>query len=341
MNKTLKVVLFNLLVIMAIIALFEGVLYILIKNPGLLQKCPQKIGNMVGYLYARERNTIQYVPACARYDKDLGYTLRPGTCTFSGREFINAYRINSIGVRDDERALNHPEIIVSGDSFAMGWGVNQEETYAKRLEQKSGKTVLNSAVSSYGTVREMKILKRVPTDRLRWLIIQYCGNDLDENREFYIQGNTLKTMGADDYQRYVDLNRKVQEYFPGKYLWMKLKKRIDEFGEGKKPVKDTGRDEADLFINAITGSGLDLGKTQIVVFVMNGRNPDDNRAFPESLKKKIASGHYPDFIKNMVVLDFSDMLKPEHFYILDDHLNKKGHEAVADRLSKVINEKRI
>ncbi|MDD5167829.1 MAG: SGNH/GDSL hydrolase family protein [Syntrophales bacterium] len=338
MKRYYKVVLFNLILIVIIVALFEGMLYILVKSPKLLAKCPQKIGNMIGYLYARERNTIQYVPTCARHDDDLGYTLKPGTCTFSGREFVNEYRINSIGVRDEEKALNHPEIIIAGDSFAMGWGVGQEETYAKRLEQKSGKTVLNAAISSYGTVREMKILKRVPTDNLRFLIIQYCGNDLEENREFYNQGNKLKTMSPTDYKHNVDLNRKAQDYYPGKYLWMKLKKRIDEFSQSQKQEKQIGKDEIDLFINAIMNSGLDLKHTRIVAFVMNGRNPDDNRSFPALLKKKIADGPYPSYIKNMIVLDFSDTLKTEHYYVLDDHLNKKGHELIADALLKVIKE---
>lgn len=331
-----KVILVNIGAILIILAFFEGALYLLVKNPDLLKKCPRKIGNMIGYLYAQERSTIQFVPACARHDAALGYTLKPGACTFSGREFSNEYRINSLGVRDEEKALHHPAVIVTGDSFAMGWGVNQEETYAKRLEQKSGLPVLNAAVSSYGTVRELQILRNVQTDRLRWLIIQYCGNDYEENREFYLQGNRLKTMSPEAYQSYVTLNRESQAYFPGKYLWLKVKKRLDEFSRSQDKAPSIDRDEVDLFIHAIVHSGLDLRETNIITFVMNGRNPDDNRSFPEALKKKMVAGDYPSYIKRMIVVDLSPDLRAEHFHILDDHLNHRGHEVIADKLLPLI-----
>jgi len=32
------------------------------------------------------------------------------------------------------------------------------------------------------------------------------------------------------------------------------------------------------------------------------------------------------------VLDFSSILKDDHFYVLDDHLNRIGHEVIADVL---------
>src|SRR4029453_16623439 len=44
-----------------------------------------------------DRDDIQYNPACARYDPDLFYTLKPGSCTFANREFSVEYRINSLG----------------------------------------------------------------------------------------------------------------------------------------------------------------------------------------------------------------------------------------------------
>ena len=38
----------------------------------------------------------------------------------------------------------------------MGWGVNDDETFSHYLEKKLNKKVYNLAVSSYGTVRELK-----------------------------------------------------------------------------------------------------------------------------------------------------------------------------------------
>lgn len=38
----------------------------------------------------------------------------------------------------------------------------------------------------------------------------------------------------------------------------------------------------------------------------------------------------------MIVLDTSTILKQNHFYVLDDHLNRSGHEVIADEIIKAI-----
>lgn len=75
------------------------------------------------YYYAEDQPSIQYLPGCSKYDDELTYTLRPGSCRFIGREFDTVVTANSLGVRDDENSLRSPQIVVLGDSTAMGWGV--------------------------------------------------------------------------------------------------------------------------------------------------------------------------------------------------------------------------
>ena len=58
------------------------------------------------------RNIIQFDPDSAIYDPDLTYTLKPGVFNFSNTEFNNEFRVNSIGLRDDEESLKSPKIIV-------------------------------------------------------------------------------------------------------------------------------------------------------------------------------------------------------------------------------------
>lgn len=342
LKRAFKIIFFNLSLLLIFLSLLEALLFFLVRNPGILKKCPQRIGNLIGYIYAQERPTIQFDPACARYDKNLGYTLKPGHCIFRGREFMNRYDVNSLGVRDSETALDHPEVIVAGDSFAMGWGVNHEETFAALLQKKTGCKLLNTAVSSYGTAREMKILRGVPTDRLRYLIIQYCGNDLEENQAFYEHRNILPIMTFTQYAEYQAQYRDSQRYFFGKYLWVKIMKRWKEMEQKRlqAAAPKIGKDEQDLFLNAVENSGLDLKNVTIICFIMNGRNPDDNKDFPDGLKKKLSAGNYPSYLKNMIVLDFSDKLRKEDFYILDDHLNARGHMIIADVLAKVIEQKK-
>jgi hypothetical protein len=338
LKKAARIILFNLVFIIALLALYESFLLFLIRHPAVLKKCPMPIRNSIGRLYnTGDRQIIQFSPTCAKFDEVLGYTLKPGQCVYSGREFSNRYFVNSLGLRDDEPSLDHPRIIVAGDSFAMGWGVDQEETFAQRIEQQTGLPVLNASMASYGTAREMMMLRRVPTDRLQYLIIQYCENDYDENLSFFLNRNVLPTMKEEEYRRYAAMDNQPKTYFFGKYLLMEIGNRMDEIMRPrpaeKKPLD---KDDIDLFINAITQSELDLENVQMIVFTTNGRNPDDNKVFPAELKKRIARGDYPRYIRQMIVLDLSDILKDDHFYVLDDHLNRTGHQVIADVLLKNI-----
>lgn len=219
----------------------------------------------------------------------------------------------------------------------MGWGVDQEATFTQILEKKTGLRVLNAAISSYGTAREMMMLRRIPMDRLQYLIIQYCGNDYEENLSYFLNQNKLHTMNEEKYQQLVKLDHQNKAYFFGKYLLMKINKKINDV---RKPhlaqQKPIDKDDVDLFINAIMQSNLDLKNVQIIVFIMNGRIATDNKDFPAALKKRITRNDYPGYIREMTVLDFSNILKDDHFYVLDDHLNKDGHLIVADVLYQTV-----
>jgi hypothetical protein len=116
------------------------------------------------YYNEYERQTIQAIPECARHDPAVAHTLRPGQCEFSGRESSTTVRANSAGFRDDETSLS-PMILVASDSFTMGWGVEQEESYAQNLEV---------------------------------LVIQYHPNDFKENRTYAEFGDSLPITPKED-----------------------------------------------------------------------------------------------------------------------------------------------
>ena len=96
------------------------------------------------------------------------------------------------------------------------------------------------------------------------------------------------------------------------------------------------KDEIGFFFNAFTHRPVDLNGVQIITFIVNGRNPADNIDFTKKLKERISTRNLPPFIKNMIVLDTSTILKQNHFYVLDDHLNRSGHEMISDERIKAI-----
>ena len=353
MRKTIKVILFNVAVIALILALFEGAMYALLRQPALLKHCPKGIRNSMGYLYSMgERRVIQFSPECARYDEHLGYTLKPGSCLFSGTEFSNQYSINKQGLRDSEESLHRPDVIVAGDSYAMGWAVDQTETFAKVLAQKSGLRILNSAIASYGTAREMLLLGRLDTSQLKYLVVQYCENDLAENRTFLKAGNRLETLSRQEYEHYTAVNNEPKDYTPGKYLVLKIDKKLKEWRQsrGKKAAAEASPadrkasggavaaelDEVDCFLQTLMNGPVDLSGVQIIVLEAVGKG-DFDRPFIGQLTQRIRSGPYPDYIRKIIPLDITKVITPDHYYLLDDHWTPAGHRAIAEALLNLIN----
>src|SRR5204863_1483098 len=123
------------------------------------------------------------------------------------------------------------------------------------------------------TAREMMMLDRLDTSRLRVLIVQYSDNDVMENRAFHNGGDHLSIMTEAQYQDIVHHYASQHSYYPGKYLFRLFMKvsRLEE------PEPDQMRmdpappaEEAELFINALSRAGhAPLDHVQIVVFEIN------------------------------------------------------------------------
>jgi hypothetical protein len=341
MPKTLKCILVNVFLIFLFLGILELFFLVTLKYPAVHQVLPDIFAKIARRIYFHyDMNSIQYFPECARYDPYLGYTLKPGKCGFSNPEFTTAYSINSLGVRDTEEALNSPQAVVLGDSYAMGWGVEQNETFAKIIEAGTGLSVLNASVASYGTAREMMLLKKVKRDRLKYLMIQYCNNDYEENLSFLNNGNKLTTMSRERYAELVKQNREIGEYYPGKYLWCAAKIinsnfnylfKIRDYGQVEANPDKPKKGEADAFIDVILNSGIDLSGVQLLVFKAETGPSEIN--FLISLREKVSTGKYPPFIRNMIIVDATNYLNDERdHFLLDGHYNQRGHRRVAEMI---------
>lgn len=110
-------------------------------------------------------------------DEKLGYKMAPH---FEMRhvttEFDNIIKINSEGLRDvehkDGKDPSSYRILVLGDSFTFGLGVDMEESYPKVLESMLNKNpllngdkkrfeVINSGIQGFGTEQEFLYLKEL------------------------------------------------------------------------------------------------------------------------------------------------------------------------------------
>jgi lysophospholipase L1-like esterase len=291
-------------------------------------------------IYLNNRDFIQYNSRCARYDAWLTYTLRPGRCTFSNVEFSTVVRTNRAGLRDDEASLRAPEIVVLGDSYAMGWGVQQEEAFPQVLERRLQRKVLNAGIASYGTAREIEILKRIGVVP-KMLILQYCPNDLDENRHYVANGYRLSPSPAEVYGATMRELAPPQRYVPGHYLARTFEVQVLQRIWKPSRARSSGPDlkidrtasEADLFVDILEHSGVALDQIPIYVLEVDAY-PLRGGEFLQS----VAARARRDGRLHLQVIDLSRDLSAKHFFRLDDHLNASGHRVVADRLYKAIRE---
>lgn len=101
-----------------------------------------------------------------RHDPELGWSHIAGAeGTFSRPEFTHHVRINGAGWRDRERALDKPSglfrIVVLGDSYTWGHGVEDEEIFTRLLEGRlPGVEVLNLGLSASATDQQLLILRK-------------------------------------------------------------------------------------------------------------------------------------------------------------------------------------
>ena len=333
----IKVIIINILVTAILAAVLE--LFLLMG-----MKYPEWIPNILlqsyqHYYRVADRNIIQ-VSDCGKYDSGLFYTLRQGQCIFSNREFSVYNNINAAGLRDDENSLNNPQIIVLGDSYAMGWGVEQEKTMAHQLESLTGKKVLNAGISSYGTAREIELLKRLNKDSLRHLIIQHHSNDFEENSS-YLDNNFRLPISPK--QKYDSIKKSIdhrRQYYP-----FKLLKEFAHIGvnrilarKPKEAPEKQAEKEALAFMKILERMELPAHPVKVMVFNIDSyHNLNDH--FIQQVNALLQSGNYKNL--NIKTISIAESLTRKHYFILDEHLNSEGHAILARKIFKEIGDEKI
>ena len=106
---------------------------------------------------------------CRQEDQLLHHSLIPGSnCRSKTKEWDINFSVNSLGLRDYEYSLKKPKsvfrILMLGDSFTEGYGVELEETFSKLVEKKLNTDkkekfeVINAGVTGYSPLLEYQYL---------------------------------------------------------------------------------------------------------------------------------------------------------------------------------------
>ena len=135
-------------------------------------------------------------PSLYQFDNYFSFSLGSN---FSGKSKNLDYDIdlftNDIGLRMDGKWSNNNmdhKILVLGDSYTFGTGVEFDETYSTVLLSKLNKLnivktndLLNTGIPAWGTSQELLMLQKIlDTNIPRLVILQICENDFDNNIQY-------------------------------------------------------------------------------------------------------------------------------------------------------------
>lgn len=293
------------------------------------------------YYTSYQRNILQY-ETCSEYDTAFFYRLKPNTSfSFKNIEFNNGFSTNNLGMRDGDSALSQPEIAFLGDSYTLGWGINQHQTFAALTSALTGKKALNTSMSSYGTAREIKWLSKIDTSAVRYVVIQYCKNDIGEN-EVFNEHNTLPISPPKTYDDARTTYAWKRKYFPGKYaitiLYALAHNTLRHLIKGDSTPYYRSNDpvaSANEFVKVLNHIPVNTQKIKILVIDLNDFNELNNR-FLKAVDSVLKKPAYARLANSVQTIDLSTALSADDFYILDAHLKPSGHSIIARILASYI-----
>ncbi len=147
-------------------------------------------------------------------------------------EFAVTYRINSLGLRNEEFSIEKPQdtfrVLMLGDSYTFGIGVEIEETFAKQLEKRLNAAggpkkieVINAGVSSYSPIIEyLFLVHKGLSYQPDLVILNYDISDVQDDykytqiAEFDAEGRPLKVNPIEVQYYYREIRKGIASNIP-------------------------------------------------------------------------------------------------------------------------------
>ena len=280
-------------------------------------------------------------PSFTVYDTIFGKTNKTD---FSAKRFTPEFTMkisfNSLGFRGPEIEFNkNRKIIFLGDSFTLGYGVNDDEDFPAliRKDFSNDVSVINAGMGDNGNGHWLKFLKtKADKYNPELIVFQIMGNDFDENK----MENFFRISSSEELQEIKvappGLARKVQKivefvpFVPYSYLIGLIRQaRIKTSNKPTGAVKNTihvelsYREKLTLKILEECFSFCQEKDWQMMIILVgiSGRKFD-------VLEELFAKYSFP------IIQIPSKKERPELYYIIDGHWNKDGHIYTANIISQ-------
>ena len=272
------------------------------------------------------RNIFHFSEDCINFDKYLLYKPKSGICEFSNVEFNTSLTFDEFIRKHDSKIkdkIRNDYVVVLGDSIAMGWGVNDNETFSYYLENLLKKRVFNMGVSSYGTTREIKKLKNSPYyNDQSTIVIQYHRNDIYENREL----NINKIYSKEEFNSIFDFKKKNPTNI--KFILRNYKSSIRLFFSDifdiifkEQNIELMNFNDDKKYLEELIKKNFDLTKNRLIVII------------PLLPWQKVINVPRNNEIEYLFI-----KLKKKHYFTIDDHPNAIGHKEIAKKIYDYLNE---
>ena len=274
------------------------------------------------YFYGGLRNIWQSREECIDFDKDLIWIPKKNSCVSKNLEYEATMTFDDFGRYSKHPISKNKGVAVIGDSYAMGWGVNDDETFSALLEKRINKPVYNLAVSGYGTTREIIRLKKSNLlDKVDTVILQYCYNDVGENLDFKISSPEITKekfnfmTEVKPISSYTKLRKSIRYSVTIPFHIITKKDKFLDFDGHKK-----------ILIDIIKEYPI-LKDKKIIIFYLNGFDMKFVN-FPNGQSEEL---------KNIYFVDLDVSMSEGHFFLIDGHLTPNGHDFVAKEISRILN----
>jgi len=211
--------------------------------------------------------------------------------------------------------------------------VGQEQSFPQQLERLTGLKVLDAGVASYGTAREILLLRSLDLSRVRAIVVQYFLNDHPENVAFLADGDRLEVMTPDELVAKTEAHRQRQRYRP----FDLLRAALDDSPFNAELQQDTPETLARTCL-LVLSSAPELRKLPIIVLEVDAWG-DPPEPVAAAMEQVLATGAWRGLRERMSVLRLADRLGPEDFFVLDPHLRASGHAKIAQALAETLGER--
>jgi lysophospholipase L1-like esterase len=274
---------------------------------------------------------------------------------FSSPEYRIRIDTNAAGFRMAEELppakRSEVRVLVLGDSFTFGMGVEADQTYAAGLERllnanlSTDAEVLNLGVIGYGTLQEIELLRHYAFLKPDVVIIGFfardvflaaSGNDLEDNYYFAKKLNTTHdAKGPSQQAMDLPLSRKLRlQLLWNSNLYRTVELTLGGYLRRRYTPADAPvlREEAwRITADALTRLDRELASQQLPCILLWIPAVGTVAQQDHSVAARLNGLG----LKHIQVVDVLDVLRGrEHdaYFNLDSHWNAKGHELAAQAL---------